>query len=273
VSVGTEISVGTGETEVSVGTGEADVSVGTGRTEERSEEIEGTASEMPDAVEGSSTPIEEAPFEGIGTGEAVKLKVGKEIPEKGEVVPLRLGKVLFWPGIVGKPPPKAVPLRPGKVLFWPGIVGKPPPKAVPLRPGKVLFWPEKVGNPPPKNEPPPPGVEMGKVVTLLPPRKLGRMLEKFPEIWEKIEAKSNAPAPVPLTGEKPRPMENGGCPGTPVRFMLLPGPVRQLKAAGMSCWKNPPSWLLPCPSPRPKVTLTLRGPVPPTEPPTPVVMH
>jgi len=273
ISVGrgsTEVSVGTGETEMSVGTGEVDVSVGTGRTEERLEEIEGTAS--PDAVEGSPTLMEEATLEGIGNGKAVKLKVGKGIPEKGGVVPLKPGKVLFRPGIVRKPLPKVVPLSPGKVLFWPGIVGKPPPKVLPLRPGKVLFWPEKVGNPPPKNEPSPPGAEMGKVVTLLPPRKLGRMLEKLPEIWEKIEAKSNPPAPVPLTGENPRPMENGGCPGTPVRFMLLPGPVRQLKAAGMSCWKNPPNWLLSW-SPKPKVALTLRGPVPSTEPPTPVVMH
>ena len=72
--------------------------------------------------------------------------------------------------------------------------------------------------------------------------------------------KLNTLAAVLLTGEKPRPMEKGGCPVTPVRLTLLVRPVTPSKTAGMSCWKRGEYWLVPW-SPKPMVALTLKGPV------------
>jgi len=69
----------------------------------------------------------------------------------------------------------------------------------------------------------------------------------------------NPPAVVPSTGENPRPTENGGCPVTPVRFMLLTLPVRPLKIAGMKYSKRALNSLVPS-SPKPKVALTSKGP-------------
>lgn len=65
--------------------------------------------------------MEEAMLEGIGDGNVAGLKVGRGrprgemlgVPEKGGVVPLRPGRVLFWPGMVGKTPPRSEPPAPG----------------------------------------------------------------------------------------------------------------------------------------------------------------
>jgi len=78
-----------------------------------------------------------------------------------------------------------------------------------------------------------------------------------------MEAASDTPGAVPLTVVIPMPIEEGDCPGTLVRFTLLPGPVRLLRATGMICWTRATIWSLPS-SPKPKVTSMPRGPVTPT---------
>ena len=224
-----------------------EVETSVGRSEDTLAGEEGTtvptgreASEMLTTMEESSTSMEETTSEGMGNGKAVGLKVGTG---RAVMFPDSLGTVAF--GAPGKD--GVVPLDTGNGrMVSNGGNGR----EVSLEPGRVAFWSGMVGKPPPKEELPAPGKEMGKVVTLVPPRKLERISEKGPEIPEKMEEKSNPPGLVPLAGEKPRPKKKGGCPDTPVRLTLLPGPARPLKAEGMSCWKIALKGLLP-PSPKP----------------------
>jgi len=76
-----------------------------------------------------------------------------------------------------------------------------------------------------------------------------------------MEVELNPTGGMPFAGAKSKPMERGGCPGTPVRLTMLPGPARASTATGMTCWRAP-NW-----SPTPVVTVTMRGPVTPTMPP------
>ena len=124
-------------------------------------------------------------------------------------------------------------------LGAPGKVG-----VVPLNPGNGGVLPPR----PEKVEfPPNPGKGMGEAVKF-PLRTLERISQKGLEIWEKMDVGSDPLASVPLTGKKPRPIENGGCPETPATLTLFPEPVRPSTAAGISCRKVPPNWSRPCSS-------------------------
>ena len=46
--------------------------------------------------------------------------------------------------------------------------------------------------------------------------------------------------------EKPRPMENGGCPETPMTLTFFSARARPSKAVGMSSWRVEPSFSRPC---------------------------
>jgi len=96
--------------------------------------------------------------------------------------------------------------------------------------------------------------EMGMMLKLSP-RRLEIIWESEALIWERMELESNPPAsPPPDSRVTSRPMERGDCPITTVTFTMLPGPTTTSRTMGMSCWRMV-DW-----SPKPMVTLMLRGP-------------
>ena len=113
-----------------------------------------------------------------------------------------------------------VPRGAGVVPLDPGIGGLPP------KPGKV-------------ESPTTPGKGMGKAVKSTP-RTREMISQNGPEIWEKMAMGSNSLTSVPLSGKKPRPIEDGGCPETLLTLTLFPEPMRLSRVAGMSSGKVSP---------------------------------